>query len=308
MITNEIIENCTKVIKENGQKIFFAVMTMLIVSHFSLIIAFGFVMLLSAVSSLLTFALLAVILVFTFGLFFGFCVLMLLFTRGQYGVIGHLFYGFKDLKRLLRASLPFVLILFGSCFAASVFLMVAAPNADPFALSQDDISGVIVAVSYGAIILSILLYLPFVFTPFTVFDFADEPVKNCIKRGTDVFKNTYRIFFKGFVKICKKDLCLILICAAVMVLGTKSKTFSSLAALAIPFGAVLVYIIFTKTVILCAGVYNQFLIEQNGAPESAEENLHEETAQNTGSPLIFQLNETETTENNETDEQGDVEL
>ena len=114
MITNEIIENCTKVIKENGQKIFFAVMTMLIVSHFSLIIAFGFVMLLSAVSSLLTFALLAVILVFTFGLFFGFCVLMLLFTRSQYGVIGHLFYGFKDLKRLLRASLPFVLILFGS--------------------------------------------------------------------------------------------------------------------------------------------------------------------------------------------------
>ncbi len=333
MITSEIVENCTGVIRQNMQKIIFAVMTMFIISQFCLVIVSGIAMAFTAVSSVLGIAVLMTFLFFVYGLFFGFCALMLLFTRSQYGVIGHLFYGFKNLKRLLQTSTPFVLIIMGSCFAACMVAIGIAPGADPVNdISQGTIPNILTTASYISVILTVLLYLPFVFLPFAVFDFAGESVKTCRKRAFFIFKSTCKILFKAFVKVCKKNLLLLLACIVLIAMGSKTGKVSALSALAVPFCVITVYVIFVKTITLCAVVYNQFYAEQNQQAQNAEnaetvlsaetvqsaeflqsaETVHPEQiaefAENSEKKVIIQLETTENTEKLETGNQGEAEL
>ena len=264
MITKEIVQNCTNVIKQNLQKIIFAVMAMFFISQIFLVFTFAFALISMSVSGFLGIIVLLAILAFVFGLFYGFCALILLFARKQYAVIGHLFCGFKNFKRLFQSSIPFVLIIFASCFVSSLISLNFSSNTDPLqALNDGTMPNVLMFSSYAAVILAIILYLPLIFTPFCVFDFSTQSVKVCQKKAILIFKSTYKIIFKSFLLFCRKNLSLLLACAVFAIFSSNIKGLAIISTLALPCCTILVYIIFVKSIVLCAVVYNQFLIEQN---------------------------------------------
>lgn len=182
MTTKERVNFCAEIQKKYGQKIVFAVVSLFIIIQFGSSAVFAAILFcLSALGDIGSLAAMIITFLLCIGIFAihsGFCFIMLKLIRNQNVILGDMLQPFRNFKRTAKTSIPFLLSILVTSFAAFIVLISSGTIENLSTImqqvmqensqiqAQTDLSAVILNLSLilsGFSLLTLLLNLPLIF-------------------------------------------------------------------------------------------------------------------------------------------------
>ena len=299
---NSIYNSAIFSFKQNLFKSLFAFLFSSFVLGFANIIC-SFIIILTSKTYILPFVSLFVLLVINTALNFGLQLLIFFLYKNEYAVIGHLFYFFKDLKRIFLVTLfqiasYFVLIFLA--FIPYIFLgnaeqdfsfiqsllefTLLEPNSPEFILAEEILAkGLSSGFLLSTIICVILVLLFHLITSFIPFKMYENPNFSVFRIIKDSVKSCIKSIFE-FIFVCFMTcrwILLVLIGAIILVFVLKISIISSL--LSFVLGLLLVSAFFAISAFYCYKCFvpktetsNIILLPENFEAEIIESEISEE--------------------------------
>ena len=261
MTTKERTKFCADIQRRHGQKIIFAILSLFVTIHLGCTALSAFSVLAAAVpgvGSLVAVAILFLMLTGLYALHTGFCYILLKLMRNEPAILGDMFAPFKNFKRTLRNSLPFVATALATSFAASMMLLYTGSLEQVFQLLESPETATNLPYSfsiiiYSAVFLTLVLNLPLIYLPFFDFDMQNKSPKETRKNAFILFKESLKPLFSGFISFAGKHILILAVLLVVSFLNLK--LLSSLAAF---FLSIFFFIAYASVMLMTAAVYQDY--------------------------------------------------
>ena len=272
MTTKERVNFCAEIQKKHGQKIVFAVVSLFIIIQFGGSAVCAVILFcLSAMGDIGSLAAIVVAILLYIGIFAlhsGFSFIMLKLIRGQNVILGDMFLPFRNFKRTAKTSLPFLLSILVTCFAASIVLissgtfealttiMQQAMQENVQIETQTDPSAVILSLSLilgGFIFVTLLLNLPLIYLPFFDYDMQNKPPKEVRKTAFALFKESFKKLFTGCFFFAGKNIAAFLVFYGIKILNIK--ILSDIAAF---FSSIFLFFAYASVMLMAACIFQDY--------------------------------------------------
>lgn len=272
MTTKERVNFCAEIQKKNGQKIVFAVVSLFIIIQFGSSAVFAAIIFcLSALGDIGSFAAMIFTFLLCIGLFAlhsGFCVIMLKLIRNQNVILGDMLLPFRNFKRTAKTSLPFLLSILVTSFAAFIVLISSGTIEDLSTImqqvmqentqiqAQPDLSAVILNISLimgGFSLVTLLVNLPLIYLPFFDYDMQKKPPKEVRKTSFALFKESFKKLFSGCFFFAGKNIAAFLVFYGIKILNIK--VLSDIAAF---FSSIFLFFAYASVMLMAACIFQDY--------------------------------------------------
>ena len=212
MTTKDRTRFCTEIQKKHGQKITFAIVSLFVAIHLgsTVLSALSFaVAAMPGIGSILALAIMVFLFAGIYALHTGFCFIMIKLIRNQSAILGDLLAPFRNFKRTLRNSLPFVVIALATSFAAAMIIIASGTFEQMLRILENPEAAVNFPASFSIIIyamffVTLLLNLPLIYLPFFDFDMQKKPHKE-VRSNAFAFQRKLKAIVFGHHLICRQE-------------------------------------------------------------------------------------------------------
>ena len=198
---NNYVWQCRQILAKNSFKVYFSIITVFviwIVTVFSVyLLAFSSGNMLSV--ALLFFAGWFCSMVVAFSLIYGYDVLLLKIVKNEQAVLGHLFEGFKCLRKMVKPGLFFGAVFFALAAAGSIVLVTVKGE---LALDPETMT----VSAYLILTVFFVVCFWYLFFPFVLKDSSDRPLSALLAESRRLFKGNRIAFLKNFILFAWKSL------------------------------------------------------------------------------------------------------
>ena len=245
---------CRQILAKNSFKVYFSIITVFviwIITVFSVyLLSFGSGNILSVV--LLFFAGWFCSVIVAFSLIYGYDVLLLKIVRNEQAVLGHLFEGFKNLKKMVKPGLFFGALFFALAMAGSLILVTVKGE-----LAFDP--GTMTVSAYLILTVFFVVCFWYLFFPFVLHEKSDLPLRVLLAESRKLFNGNRIAFLKNFILFAWKSLCLFLFSYFFVMFwnGKDSAFFSAMMSFISFIGTISAYVTVVKFFLLGAVFYHR---------------------------------------------------
>lgn len=240
---------CRQILAQNAFKIYFSVITVFVIWILTVIgvylVSFSSGNILSI--SLMFFAGWFCSMVVGFSLVYGYDLLLLKIVKNEQAVLGHLFEGFRQLKRMVRPGLFFAAVFFVLSVTGSIGL-IAIRGDD--ALNPDTMA----FVAFFIIIAFALVCFIYIFFPFLWQTQQDSSISRVLAQSRLLLKGNRLAFIRNFIIFAWKSLC-IFILSYICIAFLQNRIPESVSAIFSFTGTISAYITAVKFFLLAAVFY-----------------------------------------------------
>ncbi|MBQ4496400.1 MAG: hypothetical protein II973_02730 [Spirochaetaceae bacterium] len=261
MTTKDRTRFCTEIQKKHGQKITFAIVSLFVAIHLgsTVLSALSFaVAAMPGIGSIFALAIMVFLFAGIYALHTGFCFIMIKLIRNQSAILGDLLAPFRNFKRTLRNSLPFVAIALATSFAAAMIIIASGTFEQMLRILENPEAAVNFPASFSIIIyamffVTLLLNLPLIYLPFFDFDMQKKPHKEVRSNAFALFRESLKQLFSGIISFAGKNLLFLLSLLIISILNIK--LLSSIATFLL---TITVFIAYASIMLMTAAVYQEF--------------------------------------------------
>ena len=251
---NNFVWQCRQILAKNSFKVYFSIITVFviwIVTVFSVyLLAFSSGNMLSV--ALLFFAGWFCSMVVAFSLIYGYDVLLLKIVKNEQAVLGHLFEGFKCLRKMVKPGLFFGVVFFALAAAGSIVLVTVKGE---LALDPETMT----VSAYLILTVFFVVCFWYLFFPFVLKDSSDRPLSALLAESRRLFKGNRIAFLKNFILFAWKSLGVFLFSYFLVMFwnGKESSFFSAMMSFISFIGTISAYVTVVKFFLLGAVFYHR---------------------------------------------------
>lgn len=249
---NNIAWQCRQILAKNSFKVYFSIITVFVIWIATIITVYFLSFSSGNVISvaLLFFAGWFCSMVVAFSLIYGYDVLLLKIVKNEQAVLGHLFEGFKCLRKMVKPGLFFGAVFFALASAGSLVLVAVKGE---LALEP----GTMTVSAYLILTVFFVVCFWYIFFPFVLSDSSERPLSVLLAESRRLFKGNRIAFLKNFILFAWKSLGIFLFSYFFIMFwnGEESSFLSAMMSFLSFIGTISAYVTVAKFFLLGAVFY-----------------------------------------------------
>ena len=249
---NNIAWQCRQILAKNSFKVYFSIITVFVIWIATIITVYFLSFSSGNVISvaLLFFAGWFCSMVVAFSLIYGYDVLLLKIVKNEQAVLGHLFEGFKCLRKMVKPGLFFGAVFFALASAGSLVLVAVKGE---LALEP----GTMTVSAYLILTVFFVVCFWYIFFPFVLSDSSERPLSVLLAESRRLFKGNRIAFLKNFILFAWKSLGIFLFSYFFIMFwnGEESSFLSAMMSFLSFIGTISAYVTVAKIFLLGAVFY-----------------------------------------------------